>query len=228
MQDTVFDRHKNLHIRLIPTQANLLQACRNPSSILADPSCKIVKQDHATTVGRITISGVELAIKQYHLRNPGYAIKRSVRHSRAHNCWHMARKLIALGIATPPPVAAIEERMGPFRRRSWFLSQWLEGEICSDYLLPNGLTEATRPACLSVSNLLKLLHQHQIAHGDLKASNILLTPDGPVLLDLDATHSYRLHSPTWHYHQQRDQRRFLRNWQQHPELLDYFSRQLIE
>jgi len=140
----------------------------------------------------------------------------------------MARKLIDLGVITPSPVAVIEERLGPFRRHSWFLTRWLEGDICSDYLLQQGLTEATRPICSSVLGMLRLLQQHNVVHGDLKASNILLTPTGPALLDLDAARSYQFDSPVSKYRQRRDQHRFLRNWLQHPELLEYFSRHMAD
>lgn len=227
-QHAVFVRHNNLHIRYKPSVAGLLDACRHPTSLLTDPSCQLLKQDQATTVGRIHLAGVNLVIKQYHLRNPGYAIKRSVRHTRAHNCWHMAHKLQTLGIATPSPVAIIEERFGPLRRRSWLLYYWLDGDICRDFLQQQGLTPTTRPICQAIIKLLHTLQTQRISHGDLKATNLLLTPSGPALLDLDASHYHRPYSLSWHHRQRRDCQRFLRNWQQHPELLEFFSRQLSQ
>ncbi len=227
-QDSVLERYRNLHIELAPGRDRLLPVCRNPNSVFCDPDVQILKHDHATSVVRKTIEKDDFVIKQYHLRNPGYALKRSVRRSRARHCWNMATKLLQLGIATAQPIAIVEERFGLLRRRSWLLSEWLDGDICSAYLLRHGLTETTRPVCQALLNLLHQLRQHSIAHGDLKASNILLTPTGPALIDLDGTRMYRPDSPRWRYARQRDLRRFLRNWEQQPELLQFFTQRLID
>nr|MCS5556439.1 hypothetical protein [Arenicellales bacterium] len=75
-----------------------------------------------------------------------------------------------------------------------------------------------------VEILCKLRHKH-ISHGDLKATNILLSDQGPVLIDLDVMQQ---HSSESAYQQaaNKDVGRFLRNWQDNPVLLAT-ARQLL-
>ena len=70
----------------------------------------------------------------------------------------------------------------------------------------------------------KLRHE-RISHGDLKASNILLSSRGPVLIDLDAMRQHKTESK---YQQaaRKDINRFLRNWEDNPVLLAT-TRQLL-
>ncbi len=225
---TILQRYRKLYIVLAPGRDSLLSSCHNPDSLLDEPEIKFLKQDHATSVAHRMIAGNDLVIKQYHLRNVGYALKRSVRRSRAQHCWDMAKILQQVDISTASTAGFIEEHLGPFRRRSWLLLDWLEGVVCSDYLQDHGLNDTTRPVCFALLELLQQLGEQRIAHGDLKASNILLTATGPALIDLDGAHSYRSGSLFWRHARRRDLRRFLRNWTQQPELLEFFTQHLKE
>ena len=75
-----------------------------------------------------------------------------------------------------------------------------------------------------VEILCKLRHE-RISHGDLKASNILLSSRGPVLIDLDAMRQHKTES-TYQQAARKDINRFLRNWQDNPVLLAT-ARQLL-
>jgi streptomycin 6-kinase len=48
-----------------------------------------------------------------------------------------------------------------------------------------------RERIAQVENLLRRLRDCRISHGDMKHSNILIGPDGPVLTDLDAITVHR-------------------------------------
>ena len=71
----------------------------------------------------------------------------------------------------------------------------------------------------------KILREHRITHGDLKASNILLRWERPVLIDLDAMRQHRTVS-SYHNALNNDVCRFLQNWQNSPQLLDIARRLL--
>ena len=75
-----------------------------------------------------------------------------------------------------------------------------------------------------VEILCKLRHKY-ISHGDLKATNILLSDQGPVLIDLDAMRQHKTES-TYQQAARKDINRFLRNWQDNPVLLAT-ARQLL-
>lgn len=81
---------------------------------------------------------------------------------------------------------------------------------------------------IAAKKLVALLVQLQalhISHGDLKAGNIVMTQDGPVLLDLDAMSQYRT-SARFKKAGKRDLQRFLLHWENNPEVQDLFIRQL--
>jgi RIO-like serine/threonine protein kinase len=57
------------------------------------------------------------------------------------------------------------------------------------------------------------MRQYRLSHGDMKASNLLLTQSGQVeLIDLDAMQEHRYE---WTFERAfaRDQQRFMKNWQ---------------
>lgn len=65
------------------------------------------------------------------------------------------------------------------------------------------------------------LSDAQISHGNLCATNILLSRMKPVLLNLDAMRLHRYQS-RWYRAAKCDRKRFMRNWQNHPEVMRVF------
>jgi RIO-like serine/threonine protein kinase len=60
------------------------------------------------------------------------------------------------------------------------------------------------------------MREYRLSHGDMKASNLLLTQSGEVeLIDLDAMQEHRY---DWTFERAfaRDQQRFMKNWQKMP------------
>ena len=109
--------------------------------------------------------------------------------------------------------------------RSWFVSKFVEGFSCLDYFKGDvSPTEIEKTLGEIVEILCKLRHE-RISHGDLKASNILLSSRGPVLIDLDAMRQHKTES-TYQQAARKDINRFLRNWQDNPALLAN-ARQLL-
>ena len=66
------------------------------------------------------------------------------------------------------------------------------------------------------------------AHGDLKATNLIVGPDGRVhLFDLDAFR-FGLKASAFECGRAKDLRRFMQNWADRPELSELFKAKLRE
>ena len=74
----------------------------------------------------------------------------------------------------------------------------------------------------SIVEILRKLEEAGVSHGDLKASNFLLTGEGAAIIDLDSMteHSlYRLKEQA----RIRDRARFMRNWTSAPVVEKRFA-----
>ncbi len=175
----------------------------------------VFKSDATTTVARISDDGLDLVIKRYNTRSRWHIVKRALRKTRAMRSWDMAHELLRIGVATPRPAAVIEERLGPFRRRSYYVNEFVAGQPCGDML---GSPRAEHdPLRDELVRLFARLSQQRISHGDMKATNILVHDGRLVLVDLDAA---RQHACGWTLAPalRRDRRRLLRNWGDNPAL----------
>ncbi len=65
--------------------------------------------------------------------------------------------------------------------------------------------------------LLAQLAQCRISHGDMKGTNFIQSPRGIAVIDLDSMHEFES-AAGFHQSQQRDLQRFMRNWQQCPDI----------
>ncbi|MBA4742308.1 MAG: hypothetical protein H2060_06320 [Azoarcus sp.] len=183
----------------------------------------VLKDGNTATVARIEFDGRTLVIKRYNLKNPRHALSRLWRPSRAWHSWRAAHRLTFLGIATPCPLALVEERVGPLRRRAWLVTEHCPGANLLEVLDPHAPPPDDIAA--ELSETLRTLHTARIHHGDLKATN-LLWHDGRVwLIDLDATTAHRSPSAferAW----ARDRARLLRNWPEDSALAQWLNRTL--
>ena len=75
--------------------------------------------------------------------------------------------------------------------------------------------------------LLRNLSESKISHGDMKATNFLMADDGPVIIDLDAMREHK-NSESFQRAYNKDMDRFMKNWEDHPELASQFEGLLIK
>ena len=66
----------------------------------------------------------------------------------------------------------------------------------------------------------------QISHGDMKATNIKLQNNKPVLIDLDSMRQHSQATPALQAHV-RDLRRFMQNWQSDASLYNAFMKAFV-
>lgn len=182
--------------------------------LLADPDRALaagtrLKSGNTCTVARVVLGDAEAVIKRYNLKSVGHALSRLWRPSRAWHSWREAHRLQLFGIATPTPLALIEERLGPLRRRAWLITDHCPGDSLAHHL--SAECEPPAAEASAIASLFATLHRLRISHGDLKATNLLWHAGKIWLIDLDACTQHRseaAYRQAW----RRDRARLLRNW----------------
>jgi tRNA A-37 threonylcarbamoyl transferase component Bud32 len=152
----------------------------------------------------------------------GHAIGRLFRKSRAAISWSNAHRLTLLGIATPKPIALLEQRrLTWLRGKAYFLSEFVDAPDVKNYFTLTTNKERRAESVKQIVLLFYRLYLLNISHGDMKASNIKVLDNKPMLIDLD---SMRQHQ--WSFFAQnahvRDLRRFMQNWKDDASLYNAF------
>ncbi|MDR0440170.1 MAG: hypothetical protein LBI59_04205 [Candidatus Accumulibacter sp.] len=169
----------------------------------------LLKDGNTCTVARIDANGRALAVKRYNLKNPRHALSRCWRPSRAWRAWLSGHRLAFFGIPTPAPLALVEERAGPLRRRAFLLTEFCAGENLLQRFSSGRAPDAAEAA--AITSLFNALHRRRITHGDMKATNFLWHENRLAIIDLDAMVQHGgdvAFARGW----RRDRARFLRNW----------------
>ena len=202
-------------------QALLQALIDRPDAVLAEG--QRLKSGGTCTVAGVQLGTSRVVVKRYNLKHWRHALSRAWRPSRAWHSWREGHRLDFYGIATPRPLAVIEERFGPLRGRAFLVNEYCPGASLLDVLDPGQVPEPALASALV--ELFGQLHALRITHGDLKASNLLWDAGRVVLIDLDAMRQHT--SPAgfaraW----QRDRARFLRNWPADSPLRAWLDRSL--
>lgn len=191
--------------------------------LLADPDAamtggEVLKQGHTATVVRVDTAEGPLVIKRYNIKSWTHLLSRLFRKSRGWHSWANAMRLEFLGIPVVQPVALIEERVGPLRRRAYFITRFVPGTDATNLA---SFADPT-PAISSLARIITSLAEAGVSHGDLKASNFLVNNDEVIILDLDGMTEYadpRAGAAA----ADRDLNRFMQNWSDAPAIRQKFS-----
>ena len=200
-------------------------------AFLADPDAALsgartLKAGNTATVNLVEIDGRPLIVKRYNLKNPLHALARAVRETRAAISWRNAHRLRFYGLPTPRPVALIEKRCGPFRRVSYFVSEYTEGIGSRRYFLDGERSEAEEARVVeALAALLEAMWSAGIVHGDTKGSNFLVAGKDLSIIDLDSMTQPRNPSRAA-LGKREDRLRFLRNWPERPAVRHAFAAKL--
>lgn len=199
---------------------------KNPESVF--PKSTPLKMGRSSTVVKVTIDNTEYVIKRYNIKNIFHYLRRCLRPSRAANAWSISQRLRLFTIATPKPVAFIEKRFLGLRNTSYFVMEYSTGiradQFFSNYRGDNAYIEQVAQRIVELfSNLAKL----SLTHGDLKATNILIEQDQPVILDFDGVIEHpnrRALSVAF----KKEMRRFMKNWENMPSVYCLFERLIAD
>lgn len=173
---------------------------------------KMMKSGNTTTVALIEIGEKRYVVKRYNMKSLGYLIRRLFRPSRAWVCWRNAHMLEMLGVNTPKPLLMLERRFGPLRREAYLLCEYLEGEDALALLQAESIDSPIWVRALSeFKTMIGTLRDFNIVHGDMKATNFLVTAQGVAVLDLDGMYQ-ELDTGRYARAHEKDLQRFAKNW----------------
>ena len=188
------------------------------AGFIADPdavvdSGKVLKDGNSATVSLVDLGGKHFVVKRYNIKSILHGLKRCIRPSRARISWRNAHRLsFILGIPTPKPIMLIENRCGPFRSTAYFISEYIEGSDLYNLLHSNGAKGISQAEIIALSgDLLRMLANASISHGDFKATNFIFSNRKLFVVDLDAMREHRFR---WRFRRafKRDLKRFMQNW----------------
>lgn len=186
--------------------------------------CKsFLKQGRSSTVCLAEVGGLRLVIKRYNTKGLVHSIRRAFRTSRAVRSWRNAHLLLFYGIATARPVAVIERWSGLLPGVCYYISEYVEGDNALAFFSSKSVNASTSEnVARQITQLVNRLGSLLLSHGDMKATNLVITPVGPMLMDLDDLVQHRLFITARWAHKQ-DIERFMRNWQDIPQVHDLFA-----
>ena len=151
------------------------------AAVIADPDRamrkgELLKRGRTATVVRYG----GLVVKRYNVKSRVHWWRLKLRRSRARRSWQAGHRLGELGIATARPRALIERANAAVGTASAYL--------VLDYVEGSPVTDGTDAA---VRELFEDLRRARLAHGDMKASNFILSDGVLHVLDLDAAVFHR-------------------------------------
>lgn len=164
-----------------------------------------------------------IVIKRYNEKNLCYSLRQTIKRRRGQISWKTGQHFLLLNIPTPKPLAYIEIFHWGFFKKSYLIMEYMEHEFLSSYFANENISYEKRiEQAQEVKCLLEKLHVNNISHGDLKHTNILITENGPVLIDLDSVTFYS--DFLWRYNKNKDEQRFLANAKKFPNLERFFGK----
>ena len=172
----------------------------------------LYKTGGAASVGRVEVNGRSLVIKRYNIKDVAHWFKRFWRPSRAWHSWREGNRLLFLGIATPKPLALLEQRFIGLRGKAYLVTEYLPGPDIIERFAPYVASgDAPESELVALDELFQQMILERISHGDLKGHNVFWHQDRWALIDLDAMcqHSSQSSFATAFA---RDRARFMRNW----------------
>jgi len=154
-------------------------------------------------------------LKRYNVKNFRHWLRRCWRPSRAVHSWREAHRLELLAIATPCPLAVVEERRWGLRQRAYLITEYCDGpDLLAYFANPQHGAPSVAPSDAAIAALVQLLEnliRARVSHGDLKGHNLIWRDGHWWLIDLDAM---RQHASlrTFARAYARDRARLLRNF----------------
>lgn len=154
----------------------------DPDAVFTQPGVRILKDSRTSTVAELTIGSRAVIYKRFNVKSRLGPWKNLLRSSPALRSWILGHGLRDRGLPTARPLAL-------FQRHAIGLptTGYVVFEKVPDALTLNEAVErhgAVRAWADQLGRLLRLMHERQVSHRDLKASNLLMSGDEPVLIDL--------------------------------------------
>jgi len=177
--------YEALFDRRFATEPSALEFVRSLDTLMQQG--QVLKTDNATSLSRVLWCGHDTVIKRYNHRSLWHSLRHTLKGSRAKRNWLNAHRLVTLNIATPEPLACVDVYRGPLLWQSYFVARFVSGTLVYTLLRDETVSAAQKQRIHDqVLELLRLLAEHGISHGDMKHTNLLYDGSAVVLMDLDA------------------------------------------
>ena len=171
-----------------------------------------------TTDGHFGNAAVGL-LKRFNLRSMAHTLTRLLLFTRGSRSWTYGREMLDAGVETARPLAMVEDRLGPFRFRSFVLTEQVEGAPLPEFLATTTLNSMDLDRLAGqFARIWHTLGELRIVHGAMHASNFVVTSDRQLkLINLDGTwrHWFDL---TFLHRRDRDWLRFMKAWRGQSEI----------
>lgn len=188
--------------------------------LLTQVESSLYKSDKTTTVAKVELGQCSVVLKRYNDRSVWHIIKKALRTTRARRCWQMSEAYGKAGLNVAAPILMYESRLGFIRRHSYFASEFLQGELLLDHLAQLDQCQQQEVA-LAIQDAFAKMKKHRLSHGDLKATNLIWFEQKLYFIDLDGASQHRTEWG-WQRANNRDRKRFLKNWKDEAVLQNLF------
>ena len=171
---------------------------------------QVLKNGNTCYVSRLMLNGQDVVVKRYNHKGFIHSLRHTIKKSRARRGWLQGHRLGMLNITTPKPLAYIEQLKKKLIWKSYLFTEYVDGQKLYDFRQDSNVTKEQRSMInQQIKGLLDKMGEYHITHGDLKHTNILVTDNGPILIDLDGMKAHKL---SWTYKRDRakDLQRFLK------------------
>ncbi len=184
---------------------------RAPHSVITQG--ETLRKVGARSTVRLRWRNQHFVVKHYVEPTLRHALKQNIVRSRARSTWLAAQKLADAGIATPRPVACVENRCGPFRGDSYLMYPYLEGQTLRSFL--GGDEESGRPLVEAIRDQLVefwcRLRDMRVSLADSNLKNFIVGEAGRLfVIDVDKVRFHRVAFVALRHHQ-RAWRQFARS-----------------
>ena len=158
---------------------------------------QILKNGNTCYVSHLIWNGKDVIVKRYNHKGIIHSLRHTIKKSRARRGWLHGHRLLMLDIATPKPLAYIEQHKKKLIWKSYLVTEYIEGQKLYDFRQTSNINKEQHEIIDNqIKEMLDEMDKNHITHGDLKHSNILITDKGPVLIDLDGM---KVHKWSWRY-----------------------------
>ena len=199
--------------------------------VLSDTQNRL-KSGNTCTVGSALINNQTVVIKRYNIKSFWHGLKLNIFQNRAAKSWANAHRLTLLNIATAKPLALIETRFGWFKKRAYFLTQFIQAPDIATYFVQEIDDSIKEKVAYATAQLFYKLYLLRISHGDCKASNIKIVDNRPVLIDLDSMQAHRIGRffGNWRHEKKhvKDLKRLMQNWASDAKTSAIFSQAFVQ
>ena len=143
-------------------------------------SSEVVKENRPRTVWRVPDVAGGLLVKHYRVQSKD-ALRAMVTPGRAEREYRAMEALCSLDLPTVQPLGYADHRKGLWLQEAWFIGRLVANAQTVAQVLEVGEKDPWGLA-LQAAAVVAKLHEHRVLHRDLHAGNLLLDPDGRLLI----------------------------------------------